>query len=277
MKDKTKTIYAKKSLGQNFLVDSTYIEKIVSSLNIQSGDTIIEIGPGRGALTRKLIETEARIIGIEFDSDLIPVLRDEFEKNENFTLIESDALKIDYSQFLSAEKKRIKLAANLPYYISTAILQKLIEQRDVFFELVLMLQREVADRITAPPETSERGYLTVLVEAFYQTEKLFDVPPGAFKPIPKIWSSVLRLKTRESSPITKAFADEQSFFQLVSAGFVQKRKTIFNNLKNAPPSLFQQNEQAKTIEEILKTAKIEKNRRAESLTFQEWINLFEAI
>lgn len=275
MKNKTKTIYAKKSLGQNFLVDLNYVEKIISSLNLQSGETIIEIGAGRGALTRKLIEKEARVIAIELDSDLIPILKNEFK--ENFTLFENDALKIDFSQFLDSEKRRIKLVANLPYYISTAILQKLIEQRDVFSELVLMLQREVADRIAAPAGTSERGYLTVLVEAYYQAEKLFDVPASAFKPAPKVWSSVLKLRTREPGLITKCDSREQIFRQIVSAGFAQKRKTILNNLKNAPVGLFQRNEKKRTIEEILEAARIEKNRRAESLTLQEWLNLFEAI
>ncbi|MDQ4120016.1 MAG: 16S rRNA (adenine(1518)-N(6)/adenine(1519)-N(6))-dimethyltransferase RsmA [Acidobacteriota bacterium] len=277
-KSKTPSVYAKKSFGQNFLIDPNYIEKIISSLNIRAGETIIEIGPGRGALTRKLIERKARVFAVELDKDLIPILETEFGNDENFVLIEGDALKLDFRQFVNSKQERIKLVANLPYYISTAILQKLIEQREVFSELVLMLQREVVERIAAPAGNSERGFLSVLVEAYCQVEKLFDVPPAAFKPIPKVWSAVIILKMKELGLITKDEADEKLFWALVSAGFAQKRKTILNNLKNARSDLLlKQITQRKGIEEILIAAQIEKSRRAETLTLEDWKNIFAAI
>ena len=272
---KAAIVYAKKSFGQNFLVDPFYIEKIVASLNIQIGDTVVEIGAGRGALTRKLIERNAKVFAIELDRDLIPILKREFGQSENFNLIEGDALKLHFRQF--ANSGPIKLVANLPYYISTAILQRLIEQRATFSEMVLMLQREVVERIAALPGNSERGFLSVLVEAYFEIGKLFDVPPAAFKPTPKVWSSVIKLKIKNAGLITKSERDELLFWKMVSAGFAQKRKTIFNNLKNVGSELKRQTKLGKTIDEILETAGIEKLRRAETLTLEEWKRIFEAI
>ena len=181
-----KPTYAKKSLGQNFLIDQNYIDKIIDALALQPNETVIEIGPGRGALTEKLVESGANVIAIELDRNLVPFLKDKFADYENFTVIEDDALQVDFQQFqIPNSKFQIKLVANLPYYISTAILQRLIEQREVFSEMVLMLQREVVERITAKVGNSERGFLTVLVEAYAETEKLFDVPPTSFSPRPE--------------------------------------------------------------------------------------------
>jgi 16S rRNA (adenine1518-N6/adenine1519-N6)-dimethyltransferase len=254
--------FAKKSLGQNFLIDENYIGKIVDSLDLQKDETVIEIGPGRGALTEKLIEKGGNVIAIELDSDLIPVLHEAFGKNEKFRLVESDALKIDFSKFkIQDSKSKNKLVANLPYYISTAILQHLAIYRENFSELVLMLQKEVVERITAEAGNSDRGFLTVLIEAFFQSEKLFDVPPNAFFPAPKVWSAIVRLTPKENS-----FADletEKLFREIISAGFAQKRKTISNNLKNY---LDDKNE----AEKVLTVCEIEPNRRAETLSIEEW-------
>lgn len=264
MKDakKKKKPFAKKSLGQNFLVDQNYIRKIISALDPQPNETIIEIGPGRGALTNHLVESGANIIAIELDRDLVPLLQKEFIDYENFQVIEQDALQIDFSK-IQIQQSKIKLVANLPYYISTAILQRLIEQREVFSEFVLMLQKEVVERITAKTGNSERGFLTVLVEAFCDTEKLCDVPPNAFRPVPKVWSSVVKLKVKEGSAIN----DLEVFRGLLSVGFTQKRKTILNNLKS----------KYENANQILAETNIEPNRRAESLQLEEWIKLAEKI
>lgn len=260
--------YAKKSFGQNFLVDPNYIEKIISALDPGENETIIEIGAGRGALTEKLVRSGAQVIAIELDKDLIPLLKNEFGKFENFSLIENDALKIDFSALGTQHPKPgTKLVANLPYYISTAILQHLIEHRANFEMLVLMLQREVVERITADAGNKERGFLTVLIEAYFETQKLFDVPPNAFRPAPKVWSAVVR-----SFPKKISFTDERNFREIVSAGFRQKRKTIFNNLKNAGEILYN-----KDLTKILEKAGIEPQRRAETLTLDDWIRLIEKI
>jgi 16S rRNA (adenine1518-N6/adenine1519-N6)-dimethyltransferase len=257
--------FAKKSFGQNFLVDQNFINKIIFALNPQLHETIIEIGAGRGALTEKLIESGANVIAIELDRDLIPILQADFASYENFTLIEQDALKIDFNQLLVTRHSSLitKLVANLPYYISTAILQKLIEQRSCFSEMVLMLQREVVERVTAEAGNKERGFLSVLVQAYLKTEKLFDVPPSAVRPAPKVWSSVVCLKPKNENEIK----DEKLFREIISAGFAQKRKTILNNLKNAPTLL---REKFGDIETLLKSCQIEPQRRAETLTIEEW-------
>lgn len=268
-KKKYKKPFAKKSFGQNFLVDENYIDKIISSLELQKNEAVIEIGAGRGALTEKLVESGANVVAIELEKDMIEVLRERFSQNSNFYLIEADALKIDFAELQKTHfpNQKIKLVANLPYYISTAILQKLIEQREVFLEFVLMFQREVVERITAEIVNSERGFLTVLVENYLETEKLFDVPPTAFRPIPKVWSAVVSLKPLENSEIK----DEKLFREIVSSAFLQKRKTILNNLKNFQPN-------AKfDWQNILENAEIEPQRRSETLTIDEWKSLYTEI
>ncbi len=267
-----KTPFAKKSFGQNFLIDKNYIEKIISALNPQMGETIIEIGAGRGALTESLVESGANIVAIELEREMIAVLKAQFGGFENFSLVESDALKVDFTDYAKTAEQspKIKLVANLPYNISTAILQKLIEQREVFSEMILMFQREVVERITATVGSKERGFLTVLTEAFLEAEKLFDVPPNAFRPAPKVWSAVVRLKPKAGS----VFTDEKLFREIISASFMQKRKTILNNLKNAPSAL---REKFGEADEFLRKAEIAPNRRAESLTLEEWKRMFSAV
>lgn len=268
MSGQQKRPFAKKSLGQNFLVDESYIRKIVAAVDPAENETVIEIGPGRGAITEKLVASGANVIAIELDRELVPLLREKFSRSTNFTVIEADATEIDFATLISTNLKfeisdlKSKIVANLPYYISTAILQKLSEQRECFSSLVLMFQREVVDRITAEPGNSERGYLTVLVESAFTVEKLFDVPPTAFRPQPKVWSSVVRLTPKEN-----VISQPEEFRKLVSAAFAQKRKTILNNLKNYSPDAVN----------ALEQAAIDPGRRAETLTLDEWMLLTRMI
>jgi 16S rRNA (adenine1518-N6/adenine1519-N6)-dimethyltransferase len=267
--------FAKKSFGQNFLVDKNHIDKIIGALDLRAGDAVIEIGAGRGALTEKLIESGARVVAIELDRDLIPLLNEKFSEKENFSLLEQDALKLDFREAIdrretTGDRRTTKLVANLPYYISTAILQKLIEQRDCFSEMVLMFQREVVERITAEAGNKERGFLSVLVEAYVKAEKLFDVPPSAFRPAPKIWSAVVRLTPKETAGIE----DEKLFREIVSAGFAQRRKTILNNLKNAPAAL---KEKIGEAEKLLYESGIDAKRRAETLKLEEWTRILKIL
>lgn len=271
MKSKAnKKPFAQKSFGQNFLVDQNYINKIIFALDPQADETIVEIGSGRGALTEKLIESGANILAIELERQMISVLRDKFAGCENFELIEQDALQTDFKQKTKEKGQRTKLVANLPYNISTAILQKLIEQREVFSEMVLMFQREVVERITADAGTKERGFLSVLTQTYLETEKLFDVPPSAFRPMPKVWSAVVRLKPKVESGIE----NDEMFREIISAGFAQKRKTILNNLKNSPPNL---REKFGDISKLLESCQIEPQRRAETLTIEEWKYLIKTL
>lgn len=249
--------YAKKSLGQNFLADSRAIERIIEALEIEEGDELIEIGPGRGALTKPLLDSGARLSAIEIDRELIPLLSDTFKEYETFSIFEEDALQADFSRFAPRMPgKKLKLAANLPYYISTAILQKLIADRELFSRFVLMLQKEVADRITAKPGGPERGFLSVMVEAYCEAGKLFDLPPQSFRPMPKVWSSVVCLKVRSDPGIE----NEEGFRKAASLGFMQRRKTILNNLKKGFPNAL----------EALEVSGILPGRRAEALTIDEW-------
>ena len=264
---------AKKRLGQNFLVDESYARRIVGALGPRAGETVIEIGPGRGALTALLLEGAGRVVAVEFDRELAPLLRERFRGRENFTLVEADALEVDFCSAVEPAHGA-RVVANLPYNISTAILQRLIEQRRCVPEMVLMLQREVVERVTAPPGSAERGYLTVLVEAFCEARSLFDVPPGAFRPVPKVWSTVARLRVRESEA---ADVDERLFLRVVGAGFAQKRKTIFNNLRAAPEDLRALVEGAGGAAPLLDAAGIDPRRRAEALTLAEWAALTKTL
>ena len=249
--------FAKRSLGQNFLVDHNYIRKIIAAADPHPADTIIEIGPGRGAITEGLVDSGANVIAIELDRELAPQLAARFKDRPNFRVIEADATLIDFSTF-----PRSKVVANLPYYISTAILQHLAANREYFVSLVLMFQKEVVGRISAPPGNSERGYLTVLTELAFSVEPLFDVPPNAFRPIPNVTSTVACL-----TPKPKNDLDENEFRDLISSAFSQKRKTILNNLKSRYPD----------AREKLERSGIDALRRAESLTLDEWIALLRVI
>jgi 16S rRNA (adenine1518-N6/adenine1519-N6)-dimethyltransferase len=264
------SFHPKKRFGQNFLVDERVVNRIVREVSPQEGETIIEIGPGRGALTSRLLESGAKLFAVEFDRVLTRLLADRFTSERNFTLLEGDALNVNLCDMI-APIVRARVVANLPYYISTAILQRLIEQRTCLAEMVLMLQREVVERITAPPATSARGFLSVLVEAYCEAEPLFDVPPEAFRPVPKVWSTVVRLRVREQAVVESEV--ESLLWQTVSAGFAQRRKTIFNNLRSAPARLLFLIEKAGGAESVLEGAGINARRRAETLTLEEWKSL----
>jgi 16S rRNA (adenine1518-N6/adenine1519-N6)-dimethyltransferase len=258
--------FAKRSLGQNFLHDLSVINRIIAEVDPRPGETIVEIGPGRGALTAPLVASGARVVAIELDDALSQLLRDEFSTAENFSLITADALVFDVPAAIEPAASA-RVVANLPYNISTPILQRLLDQPPLT-ELTLMLQREVVDRITAGPGESERGFLSVFVEARCTAEKLFDVPPTSFKPAPKVWSSIVRLTPQNKVP---AGADEEYLWRLVGAGFSQRRKTIFNNLKVSGLV------DTEKIEATLRAAGIDSGRRAQSLTLEEWVALADAL
>jgi 16S rRNA (adenine1518-N6/adenine1519-N6)-dimethyltransferase len=263
-----------KRFGQNFLTDKSIIKRIIEALDPQPGETIVEIGPGRGALTAPLIERAGQLVAIEFDRNLIPILINTFGKSENFKLVQNDALVTDIcAEIRPAASARV--VANLPYNIATAVLQRLIEQRACLTELILMLQREVVDRIIAPPGSAERGYLSVFVEAYCETEKLFDVAPASFRPAPKVWSTVVRLKLRPK--IDFDAQEEKLLWQIVSAGFAQRRKTILNNLRSAPSPLQERLKAHGGASIVLCRAEVELQRRAETLALDDWTRIVRAL
>ena len=267
-------IHPSKRLGQNFLTDQRIIQRIVEAVEPRADETIVEIGPGKGALTALLLERVGRLVAIEFDQNLIPLLTDKFSAGKNFKLIQSDALVTDFCEAIRPAT-RARVVANLPYNVATAILQRLIEQRRCLTEMVVMLQREVVERITAGPSAAERGYLSVFVQAYCETEKLFDVAPSSFRPAPKVWSSVIRLRPRPQ--LAAAVNDEKLLWQVVSAGFAQRRKTILNNLRNAPSPLQEIVKTHGGASIVLCQAEVDLQRRAETLTLDEWARIARAL
>ena len=263
-----------KRLGQNFLTDQRIIQRIVETLAPKADETIVEIGPGRGALTKSLLEKAGNVVAIEFDRNLIPLLEESFGSKKNFRLVQNDALVTNICDVIRPASEA-RVVANLPYNIATAILQRLIEQHHCLTEMVLMLQKEVVDRITARPGSGERGYLSVFVEGYCQTEKLFDVAPGSFRPAPKIWSSVLRLVFRPRLAVD--VQNEKLLWQVVSAGFSQRRKTILNNLRNAPSPLQEIVKSHGGASIVLCRAEVDLQRRAETLTLDEWAQITRAL
>lgn len=263
-------MHAKKSLGQNFLVGDHYPKRIVASVAPKPDETILEIGPGHGALTEFLIASGARVIAIELDRDLIPKLREKFSTAENFQLVEADALKVKISEIIKPAAT-VRVVANLPYYISTAILQHLLTQRTSITEMTLMLQSEVVTRITATPGGRDYGYLSALVQFYCEAHKLFDVPAGAFRPIPKVTSSMMRLRVREK-PAAEV-SDEKYFVALISSLFAQRRKTISNNLRAARGRLHLGDDES--IADALAAAELDGRRRGETLSLQEMAQLAE--
>jgi 16S rRNA (adenine1518-N6/adenine1519-N6)-dimethyltransferase len=259
----------KKSLGQNFLVDENIISRIIQSAEITKDDTVIEIGPGMGAMTKDLAVAAGRVIAIELDERLFRKLKAELKDADNLDLILGDALTFPYESLPGP----VKVVANLPYYISTPIITRLMEAREKISAMVLMLQKEVAQRITAKPGGKEYGYLSVMVQLWSEAVNLFDVPKEAFTPVPKVDSAVVRLKVR-GTPASERVSDLVFFEKVVSAAFSQRRKTLKNSLKNSrviEPSRFE------AAMELARKSGIDPMRRAETLSLSEFAQLAEIL
>ena len=276
-------IKPKKSLGQNFLVDDRVIGRIIDAVSPLPEEIVVEIGPGKGALTRSLVVRAGFVLAVEIDARLAAHLKERFN-SENFLLVEADALTLDWGKLVgrasemfgrirhkNAYGSRARVVANLPYYISTPIVERLITSGRVFDDLTLMLQKEVVERITSGPGSKDYGYLSVLVQYHTDAMKLFDVPPSSFRPAPKVWSSVVRLRMRAHPPIV--VDDEGRFFAMVRAAFAQRRKTLANNLKASMrvPGI------EGGIEGVFERAGIEPRRRAETLSVEEFGTLYREL
>ncbi len=276
-------IRAKKSLGQNFLNDRRVAAQIIDSVSPSTNDVIIEIGPGKGALTAMLCKRSGHLVAVEIDARLAEELHRSL-KAENVTIITADALSLNWAELVKGSKTkvdasvrgeedrgRVRIVANLPYYISTPIIEKLLSCADLLFDMTLMLQKEVADRIAAEPGGKEYGYLSVMVQYHCVATRLFEVSPSAFTPEPKVDSAVIRLRVREQRAVK--VADERRFFSLVRACFAQRRKTILNNLKVAAAS------QAfvRDVQLALEAASVASQRRAETLSIAEFAALAEVL
>jgi len=249
-----------KSLGQNFLVDDSVLNDIVSGAEVNDEDFIIEIGPGVGTLTAQLLMKAKKVTSIELDNGLIPILQQELGENKNFELIHKDALKVDFNELIG-EEKSVKLVANLPYYVTTPIIVKLLKDGYNFKSLTIMIQKEVAERINAEPDCKDYGSLSVLVQYYCNTSIIRRVPPTCFIPRPKVESIVIRLD-RLDEPRVKT-KDINFMFELVRAGFNMRRKTLWNAAKTLKVN-------KEKLEDAFKEAGIDPKRRAETLTLEEF-------
>lgn len=256
-----------KSLGQNFLVDDSVLSDIVNGAEVNDEDFIIEIGPGVGTLTAQLLMKAKRVTAIELDNDLIPILQEELGANENFDLIHKDALKVDFEELIGDEKS-VKLVANLPYYVTTPIILKLLKDGYKFKSLTIMIQKEVAERINAAPDCKEYGALSVLVQYYCNTSIIRKVPPTCFIPRPKVESIVIKLDRLEEPRVKPK--DTKLMFELVRAGFNMRRKTLWNASKTLKVD-------KEKLEEAFEKSGIDPKRRAETLTLQEFATLSDCI
>ena len=254
---------AVKGLGQNFLIDANIVRQIVDAAEIQLGDEVLEIGPGIGTLTQGLLEAGAHVTAVELDKKLPAVLHETLAGYENFRLIEGDILKVNIAELMP---RPFKVVANLPYYITTQILLALLEKKLPVTKVVTMVQREVAERMTAVPGSKIYGALSVAVQLRSQPKIAFEVPPESFLPSPEITSAVVVCDVRKS-PFE--IADEEFFIKVVRAAFAQRRKTLSNSLA----ATFEREK----ILSALETVGIDSTRRAETLSLEDFAKLSTAL
>ncbi|QIQ34293.1 16S rRNA (adenine(1518)-N(6)/adenine(1519)-N(6))-dimethyltransferase RsmA [Parageobacillus toebii NBRC 107807] len=265
----------KKSLGQNFLIDTNILRKIVDFAELSDETGAIEIGPGIGALTEQLARRAKKVVAFEIDQRLLPILEDTLSPYGNIRIIHQDVLKADIHRVISEEftgMTDIMVVANLPYYVTTPIIMKLLTDRLPIRGMVVMLQKEVADRLAAKPGTKDYGSLSIAVQYYTEAETVMTVPRTVFIPQPNVDSAVIRLIKRKQPPVK--VEDEAFFFQVVRASFAQRRKTILNNLVNNLPNGKAMKEQ---IERVLTETDIDPRRRGETLTMEEFAALSNAL
>ena len=256
-----------KSLGQNFLVDESVTKDIVSGAEVTEEDLVIEIGPGVGTLTAQLLNKAKRVVAIELDSALIPILQNELGDNQKFMLIHNDALKIDFNEIIG-EEKSVKLVANLPYYVTTPIVVKLLKEGYKFKSLTIMIQKEVAERMNAKPGTKDYGALSLLVQYYCNSSIVRNVPPQSFIPRPKVDSIVIRLDRLEEPKVK--LDNEKLFFDIIRNSFNMRRKTLWNGVKSIGLD-------KEKLQLAFENADIDPKRRGETLSIQEFATLSNKI
>ncbi len=268
-------IRANKSLGQNFLISEQVVNEIVESSKIDKEDLVIEIGPGLGTLTKYLLEKAGKVIGIELDKKMVEILQDRFKLYNNFELYQQDVLKIDLKHLIKKEKentniKKVKIVANLPYYITTPIIMKLLEEKLDLESITVMIQKEVADRLIAIPGEKETGAITYAVYYYAIAEAILEVPKEFFIPEPEVTSKVIKLNIRKEPPIE--VQDKELMFKIIKSAFMQRRKTLINALNNA--KIFQNKEEGN---QILESLKLDESVRAEKLTLENFADITNRI
>ena len=227
-------VSANKSYGQNFLIDEDVVLGICEKANISKDDLIIEIGPGLGTLTARLLEKAGKVIAVELDTKMIHILNDRFSLYDNFKLINDDILKVDLNKLISDELgnlKKVKIVANLPYYITTPIIMKLLEEKLNIDSITVMVQKEVAERLCCSPGTGDTGAITYTINYYTKPEIVLDVPKESFIPSPKVDSNVINLQILNNPSVM--VKDEGTLFKVIKFAFMQKRKTLLNSLSNS--------------------------------------------
>lgn len=268
-------IKANKSLGQNFLINENVIETIVESSNITKEDLVIEIGPGLGTLTKYLLEKAKKVICVELDKKMIEILEDRFKLYDNFELINDDILKVNLKQLISQEKttsniNNVKVVANLPYYITTPIIMKLLEEELDLESITVMIQKEVAKRLSAIPGQKDTGAITYTVYYYANAQEVIEVPNNCFIPEPDVTSEVIKLNIRKEKTVNPKSKEEM--FKIIKCAFMQRRKTLLNSLTNA--NIFKNKEEGINI---LNELNINTNIRAEKLTLEDFQNIADKI
>ena len=262
-----------KKFGQNFLIDTHVLDKIIGSAEITKDDVVLEIGPGIGTMTQYLACAAKKVIAVEIDKALIPILEDTLSEYENVRVINHDVLKVDIAKLAEEENggKPIKVVANLPYYITTPIIMGLFENHVPIKSITVMVQKEVADRMQVGPGTKDYGALSLAVQYYAKPYIVANVPPNCFMPRPKVGSAVIRLERYENPPVT--VEDEKLMFRLIRASFNQRRKTLANGLKNSPELDYTKEEIEAAIEAFRRGASI----RGEALTLEEFAKLADLL
>ena len=268
-------IKANKSFGQNFLIDESVINTIVQSSDITKEDLVIEIGPGLGTLTEKLLEKAGKVICIELDKKMVKILEDRFALYQNFKLLNQDVLKVALKNIIENEKKdlsikNVKVVANLPYYITTPIIMKLLEEKPGLNSITVMVQKEVADRLIAIPGKKDTGAITYSVYYYAESEGIVEVPKASFIPEPDVTSKVIKLKIRNMSPVE--IQNSEVMFRVIKCAFMQRRKTLLNALVNS--HVFLNKEEGI---KILQKLKIDINARPENLTLDDYANITKVL
>ncbi|MEK3988110.1 MULTISPECIES: 16S rRNA (adenine(1518)-N(6)/adenine(1519)-N(6))-dimethyltransferase RsmA [Robertmurraya] len=265
----------KKSLGQNFLIDTNILKRIVDHANLTEKSGAIEIGPGIGALTEQLARNSEKVVAFEIDQRLLPILKETLAPYSNTTIIHEDVLKANVKEVIEEQFKGLEdimVVANLPYYVTTPIIMKLLEEKLPIRGIVCMLQKEVADRIAAKPGGKDYGSLSIAVQYYTEAETVMVVPKTVFMPQPNVDSAVIRLTVRQE-PVVKV-RSEDFFFQVTRASFAQRRKTILNNLTSQLPDGKAKKDM---ILQALEKAEIEPARRGETLSIAEFAQLSDAL
>lgn len=262
-----------KKFGQNFLIDTHVLDKIIQSANITEDDMVLEIGPGIGTMTQYLAQAAGKVIAVEIDKNLIPILEDTLSGYDNVRVINEDVLKLDLKKLADEENngKPVKVVANLPYYITTPIIMGLFENEVPVESITVMVQKEVADRMQTGPGNKDYGALSLAVQYYADPYIVANVPPNCFMPRPKVGSAVIRLERYENPPVT--VEDEKLMFRLIRASFNQRRKTLANGLKNSPELDYTKEEIEAAIEALGRGASI----RGEALTLEEFAKLADLL